>query len=430
MDERNSRRRKLTPAEERNLERQRRKQRDIQRKNAKADAKYREEVRKQRRSRGENAHIIIEMPARDENYRRKPRKPRVKTTPDIIKAETNKRVRNMSPKDYADGYYVDEVEIRKAQAKEQRQKRQKQRKKQLTPRQIKIRRNLTYIAILTVIMVVGITLSLTVLFKTENIEVIGNKLYEDSTIIELAEVSQGNNIFVATMFGNRDAVEDKLPYVKDAKISFKIPNTLVIDVEHEKPYYCLKSNGECYLINEKGRILEKVDKSPKKLMTVTANGLKKRKIGGYVSYKSKDITNAVKEISDSLKKWKYTGVTAIDVAKMSQISIVYDNRILIKIGLPQDIDYKIRTAFTIINKKLEPEQKGKIKGILNVSECNNTKKSYFKEGDIKEETTSPTIVTQETTETESIQSTFVTSATDPTSSSGETAGEIATETVE
>ena len=411
MDERRpERRRRLTPAEEEALRRQRRKQREIEMKKTRKEAIEREKQRKQQKFNGQQSRIVIEMPSKGRTPAEKPamksNKRKVKTTPDIINAETNKRVRNMKPTDYADGYYIDEVQVRKEQAKQQRKNRQKKLKKPLTPKQRKIRRILGYIAICASIITIGVILSLTVLFKSEEVIVQGNELYEDSTILQLAEINQGDNIFVATLFGNRDAVVDKLPYVKNAKISFQIPDKIIVKITHDEPYYALKSDGVVYLINDDGRVLEKTDKVKKGLMTVTADSLQKAEVGDYVSYKRSNITKAVQDISDCLQKHNYKGVTAINVRKMSQISITYDDRILIKIGLPEDIDYKIRTAFTIITKKLDPNNTGQIKGVLNVSECNDTKKSYFSEGDIDEKTTVPTIATQETTESETVRSTF------------------------
>jgi len=433
MDERRpERRRRLTPAEEEALRKQRRKQREIEMKKNRKDAIEREKQRKQQKQSGQDSRIIIEMPSRSgkptPKPTAKPKKRKVKTTPDIIKAETNKRVRNMKPTDYADGYYIDEVQVRKEQAKQQRKNRQKKLKKPLTPKQRKARRIFGYVAICTSIITIGVILSLTVLFKSEEVIVQGNQLYEESTILQLAEVNQGDNIFVATLFGNRDAVVDKLPYVKDAKISFQIPDKIIIKITHDEPYYALKSDGVVYLINENGRVLEKTDKVKKGLMTVTADSLQKAEVGDYVSYKRSNITKAVQDISDCLQKHNYKGVTAINVKKMSQISITYDDRILIKIGLPEDIDYKIRTAFTIITKKLDPNNTGQIKGVLNVSECNDTKKSYFSEGDIEEkETTAPTIATQETTESETVRSTFFATPEETTAVSG---AETSTEAVE
>ena len=68
-------------------------------------------------------------------------------------------------------------------------------------------------------------------------------------------------------------------------------------------------------------------------------------------------------------------------------------RITINIGLPDDIDYKIRTAMTIINEKLDPNNTGLIAGTLDVSACSTSKISHYKPA-----ATQPTAATQATTQ--------------------------------
>jgi cell division septal protein FtsQ len=261
-------------------------------------------------------------------------------------------------------------------------------------------------------------LSFTVLFKTENIVVKGNKYYEDDTIIQLAGVTEGENIFLASMVGDSDGIKNSLPYVKNATISFQIPNTVVINITHEKPYCTLKSGDDLYLVNENGRILEKVTKRNKKLMLVTAPELKNPKIGSNISFSNNKATKAFNTISESLVENNYKNITAINVKKLSDISITYDNRIKIELGFPDDIDYKIRTAFTIINEKLDPNNAGRIKGVLNVSECNTTKKSYFDEGYAK--ATQATQATESTTEAETTAQSYLTYVTETTEAIAET----------
>lgn len=60
----------------------------------------------------------------------------------------------------------------------------------------------------------------------------------------------------------------------------------------------------------------------------------------------------LEEISDSLSKNEFKGITGIDVTNTANIELVYDNRIAVIIGLPEDIDYKIRTAMAIITESL------------------------------------------------------------------------------
>ena len=377
MDERNERRRKLSEQEKKNLDRQQRKEREIQQKKARRDAKYREQARAEARKKGMDSHIVVEIPAQPVKRKKKPKK---KTLPDIIEKETDKKVRDLDPTDHKDGYYVNEVGVRKATAEKQKKRRKKAQPKPVSPKQRRRRRIIAYASIFTAVMIIGVVLSMTVLFKTEHIEVKGNKYYEDSMIIDLSGVQKGDNIFSATLFANTDKVTKTLPYIKDASIGFSIPDGLIITVHNREPYYSLKSGDDYFLVSEENRILEKIDEKPKGLMFIEAPKLKNADVGGYVKFDKERYTNAVEEIISCLHKNGYEDITGISVKNINDITITYDNRIVIKLGLPDDLDYKIRTAFTIITKNLDPNNAKTIMGILNVSNCNNgSKKSYFRE---------------------------------------------------
>lgn len=413
MDEqRPRRRRELSPKERQALERQRRKERDIARKKARKDARYREEARKQARKNGQDSHIVVEIPARPAPPQKpkKPKKPKKKTVPDIIEKETNKRVRDMKPTQHKDGYYVDEVAVRREQARKERKKRMKAQPKPISPKQRRVRRIIAYVSIISVVIIIGIVLSLTVLFKTEKIVVRGNNYYEDDKIIRLAEVTEGQNIFMASMFGNSKNVSENLPYVKKADIGFEIPDTLVINIENEVPTSSVKSDGKYFLVSEEGRILEMVKKKPKKLMFVNAPKLKTTDIGEQVEFEDKKFTDAMQDIYDSINAHNYQDITGINIKKITNITITYDNRIVIKIGLPEKIDYKLRTAFTIIKEKLDPNNAKTIRGVLNVSGVNESKKSYFTEitaEDDEEDATETVSTDPNATATETVRTNFI-----------------------
>ena len=71
----------------------------------------------------------------------------------------------------------------------------------------------------------------------------------------------------------------------------------------------------------------------------------------------------------------------------------YDGRIKVKLGMPEDISYKVRTAMTIILEKLDLNGTTTTEGMLDVSNCNSTKKSYFKEQSLIEAETQPSETT-------------------------------------
>lgn len=469
MDERRPRRRRqLSPKEIKALEKQRKKQQKLYEKRRKKASKNREAARKQARKHGD-VHINQQPPRNpgrrrpisegeyrrrvqaermrrasednnvkvqnievegeryiDENgrptaeRRARPADKRAKkahkenkkrrgkrTMPDVIEKETAKRVRNLESKDHKDGYYADEVEVRKAQARKERRKREKKMPKPISPQKRRARRIFAYVSIITVVIVVGVVLSLTVLFKAENIFVNGNKYYPEDTIIRLAGVREGDNIFVASLFGNKEAIKKNLPYVKSADISFQLPNSIIINIENAKASQCVKTDGMYFKVSEENRILEQMPKKSKKLISLVAPALKSTKVGDKVEFTDKSYTKALNALTECIKKNNYPKITEINIKRISDISITYDKRIKIRIGLPEALDYKLKTAFTIINEKLDPNHTGKIKGVLNVSKCDKTKKSYFKEGSIKDKDEDETIPSASTTAETTVRSTFV-----------------------
>ena len=72
----------------------------------------------------------------------------------------------------------------------------RRRKKSLTSTQIKHRRIALYSSIFAAVLIIGVILSLTVLFKTEKIEVVGDKYYDEKQIIAFSGVEYQENIFM------------------------------------------------------------------------------------------------------------------------------------------------------------------------------------------------------------------------------------------
>lgn len=309
------------------------------------------------------------------------------------------KVRAIRPDDYRDDFYVDETVKRRKKAKKIKENKKKRQKKPLTPRQRKRRHILAYCTIFIVILCIGVVLSLTVLFKTEKINVEGNTLYDENTIVELSGVKLEQNIFLAKWSATPKQIEDALPYVEDAKVDFTIPDTITITIKNAEPAYVIISDGKYYKVSGSGRILEIAEENPQQLPVLKCSALTVTEVGKYISFKDENFYKILDELSDSLEKNDFTDVNLVDMNETANISLIYDNRIKIIIGLPEDIDYKLRTAMTIINQKLDPEGTGVISGTLNVSECSTTKKSYFQDGTISETVpgqTQPTTVPETT----------------------------------
>lgn len=278
--------------------------------------------------------------------------------------------------------------------------------KTMTPRKRKIKRFLTGFSIFMVIAVISVLLSLTVFFKMEKIIVTGETRYSYDDIISLSQIETGENIFLCDKAGASQRIVDALPYVAEAKVGFVIPNAITIEIVEEVPSYAMGYSDGYYIVGENGRILEKTAENYYHLPVVQGAEITTNQVGDYANFSDKNITSILAELVRVLEAYDFDQVTVIDVSDTANIRFVFDDRITVVLGIPEDVAYKVKTAQTIINDKLDPNGTGLIKGRLDVSMCNETKKSYFNENEVYQpiqnqtNTTEPTgAETQETADT-------------------------------
>lgn len=280
--------------------------------------------------------------------------------------------------------------------------------KTMTPRKRKIKRFLTAFSIFLVIAVISVMLSLTVFFKTEKIIVTGETRYSHDEIISVSQIETGENIFLCDKSTASKKIVDAFPFVAEANVSFVIPNAITIEIVEEVPSYVVGYSDGYYIIGENGRILEKTAENYDNLPVVQGTEMTTNVIGEYADFTDENITSILSQLVNVLEAYEFDNVTVIDISDTAKIKFVYDDRIVVVIGYPEDISYKVKTAQTIINEKLDPNNTGLIKGTLDVSMCNEKpRKSYFNENEVyvpenQQKETSPSAeaeASQETQET-------------------------------
>ncbi len=301
-----------------------------------------------------------------------------------FRRESEERIRNLEPQDFEDGYYIDEYsEKQRSERRAQVIRKQeheviRRNKKPVTQKQARNRRILIGVAILIAVLVIGAILSLTVLFKTEKIDIDGDEYYYEDQIIAFSNVSLQQNIFLAAMGGTPKEIVKNLPYVEDAKISFAIPDTVTIKITNAMPAYYVKDGDKYLIISSKGRVLDTEAEPPEDLTELVCNDFSNKEVGSYIEFEDKAIPDILETVANSLKNNGLDNITAFDVTDPSSIKINYAGRIVINIGVAEDIEYKIKTAAAIITQKLDPNKTGQVYGTLDVSTCSKNKMSHFK----------------------------------------------------
>ncbi len=255
-------------------------------------------------------------------------------------------------------------------------------KKPISPAALRFRRFILSFFVIALFIGVGAFLSLTVWFKTETVRVEGETRYSSDEIIEICPIKTGENIFLSDKKAAAQAIKDALPYVAEAEVKFSIPDTIIIKITEAEPAYQLGTDDGCYIISAEGRILEKMAEPLADVPTLECSGIKNTEIGAYAEFEDEKASAVLSDVIAEINNLEISSITVIDITSTAKVKLLYDDRILIVLGVPEDINYKLRTALTIIDEKLDPNESGIITGRLDVSVCNETKKSYFNENEI------------------------------------------------
>jgi len=103
--------------------------------------------------------------------------------------------------------------------------------------------------------------------NVKHIEISGNDRLDADYLRGLSGITADDHLLKMDV----KAVEQALlsePYVAEAHISRKFPNTVAIAIVERKPEGIISQNGKYYLVDQEGRVLEGLDKKPQGLLEI------------------------------------------------------------------------------------------------------------------------------------------------------------------
>lgn len=257
---------------------------------------------------------------------------------------------------------------------------QKRNKKPLSPTARKLRNIAVSVLIVLVVLIAGAILSLTVLFKTENINVSGAGAYSKQDIINASGLQLGDNIFTSPKGRAAERLEKKYPYIEKADVYSVFPNSINIDITLADPAYVIEGLGGFYIVSDKGKVLEVSSTDDEADVPIIEGvSVEGKPAGEFIEYDSELISTSLEELFAAFNLMNSEKITAINIeadGESFSMKYVYDNRIVVYLGIPEHIEYKVQTAETIIKEKVDVGG-AMVAGDLDVSMCYDTMKSYF-----------------------------------------------------
>lgn len=216
--------------------------------------------------------------------------------------------------------------------------------------------SLLYRLLIAIIVGLASFLIISTLFKIDTIEVEGETQYDKNKIINLTEISYGQNLFTVNSSNIKNILEKELYYLEKVDIKKKFLGTVIINVQDAKPIIAIYSNGRYILLSKSLKILETdVDIVPSTAAIVSGVELNSPEIGLAASYnvEYKEKFDVLTEIISLSEKLELQGINYINIEDIYNIKMEYESRIAIKFGTQSRLKRKISNIKKIVDESID-----------------------------------------------------------------------------
>lgn len=252
---------------------------------------------------------------------------------------------------------------------EKRAKQTKKRKKRN-----KLRKILVWICVILFVAAVAVVLSLTVFFHINNVTVKGNEKYTTEEILAQCTIDKGENLFMADTDSAAERLEQTLPYIYDAQIKRKLPDTIEIKITDAKAEYSIKNKDKTYiLLDDNFKVLE-LNAEKAQGIRISKAEIKTAVAGTKIEFKNTDVGECLETLALAVKENDFDEITSIYSNNISDNYVVYDGRIKFKFGNCDDVQKKIYQGLAACEQLNESSPN--VKGTMTIS---GDKSIYFTE---------------------------------------------------
>lgn len=246
-------------------------------------------------------------------------------------------------------------------------------------------RNRFLLRLVTVVAVVlALILGMAIFFKVENVTVSGMDKYTAWEIREASGILDGENLLTVSEAKISGRIRTLLPYVDSVRVGIKLPDTVNIEIVELDVVYAIESaDGQWWLMDANGKIVEKTDSSAAKGYTrilgvqLEAPSVGQQAVAAEETPSATDETgqtvpvtirgsqrlSAVVTILQYLEDFGVIGQAAsVDVSDMSKIELWYGSSYQVNLGDTTQLGRKIESMKLAID-----QEKTFQSGILDVS---------------------------------------------------------------
>lgn len=248
--------------------------------------------------------------------------------------------------------------------------------KKLQARMRRIKRFLLFVLVVVAV----IFFARSSFFIVDKIKVEGNNRYTNEELVKKTGLATGWNIFKMLGEKPKDLISFRfhdaeksilkdMPYVKTVRVGPSLPDGIKIRIQERTPFAILEANGTSLLIDKEGYVLETLKDADlkNKYLKIIGISVDSYILGQSVKFKGRSplteligFCDAINRDDKNSKLKLYNEISTVDMSETNNVIAVFDGRITVKFGEPDDIGYKIRFFRQLYVNNITEKQKGKL----------------------------------------------------------------------
>lgn len=186
--------------------------------------------------------------------------------------------------------------------------------------------------------------AVTIFFKVHTVYMSGETRYPQEMLLEMLQVEEGDNLFFINTFAAKNRLRKQFTYLDTIKIKRHLPDAVELVVSDCIPAAAVRGVSGYYLIDEKGKVLEKVQ-AEKILGLPEIAGLENYVFihGGTIKKEMDERVAPLFQLIGELRERELLEyINYIDVDRLYQIRLGYNSQFEVNIGTLEKLDWKLK----------------------------------------------------------------------------------------
>ena len=224
-----------------------------------------------------------------------------------------------------------------------------------------------------VVVVLAAIFVMSVFFRVEDIQVVGNTHYTSEEIIRAVDIEEGDNLFFFDRFAAVGRAFSKLPYIEAVTVERSLPNKVVITVDETTALAYLPLGEEKWTLDHNCKVLGKAAEGEEESLLPVVGMHPGTLMIGEIMQTEDGSTESIEYLAEVLDQIEARGmadqVTRIDFSDPNSPEFDYGGKYTVVLGKRDKVEYKFGMFVTVLGMLKEGDV-----GVIDVS---NGTKAHF-----------------------------------------------------